>query len=83
MTNLRCAPEGWHKHRTCPKTFQAIMSGNLDIYIRGVISTVVLAELIHRRMMIAEAVERGLVDVRNAVRRLKEIHYKAWRKLWG
>ncbi|HEX29903.1 TPA: hypothetical protein ENG04_07450 [Candidatus Poribacteria bacterium] len=50
------------------------MSGNLDIYIRGVISTVVLAELIHRRM-IAEAVERGLVDVRNAVRRLKEIHY--------
>ena len=43
--------------------------------VRGVISTVVLAELIHRRMMIAEAVERGLVDVRNAVRRLKEIHY--------
>ncbi len=39
--------------------------------IKGVISVLTVAELIHRRM-IAEAIEKGLVTLKNAVKKMKE-----------
>jgi len=47
--------------------FERIRDGELT----GFVNTIILAEVLHRRM-IAEAVEKGLVTSKNAVRRLKE-----------
>ena len=49
------------------RLFERIRDGELT----GSVNTIILAEVLHRRM-IAEAIEKGLVTSKNAVRRLKE-----------
>ncbi|RKY02162.1 hypothetical protein DRP77_08380 [Candidatus Poribacteria bacterium] len=51
----------------CTRFLQRVLKGE----VKAVVSTIVMAELIHRRM-VAEAVEKGFVTLRNAVRKLKE-----------
>jgi predicted nucleic acid-binding protein len=51
----------------CTHLFERIRDGELT----GFVNTIILAEVLHRRM-IAEALEKGLVTPKNAVRRLKE-----------
>ena len=53
--------------KQCTHLFERIRDGELT----GFVNTIILAEVLHRRM-IAEAIEKGLVTSKNAVRRLKE-----------
>lgn len=51
----------------CTHLFERIRDGKLT----GFVNTIIMAEVLHRRM-IAEAIEKGMVTPKNAVRRLKE-----------
>ena len=51
----------------CTHLFERIRDGELT----GFVNTVILAEVLHRRMIV-EAIEKGPVTPKNAVRRLKE-----------
>ena len=51
----------------CTHLFERIRDGKLT----GLVNTIILTEVLHRRMIV-EAIEKGLVTPKNAVRRLKE-----------